>query len=149
MKNKPIPESEWRWFGNAGHFIGGNSCRFHLCTQVGNYLVSTVGQLWWGNRQVQEIHAQCHDPEWLKENKSLMGDFWDAAYMKKFGYEKLGLSRTFETMVFECGKPCTQPECHCGMPEISGSELDFEGYNTAGAATIGHFKLCKKWARKK
>lgn len=33
----------WRWCGHAHHFIGANSCRFHLCTWVGDYLVSTVG----------------------------------------------------------------------------------------------------------
>lgn len=30
-------------FGTAGHLCVSESCRFHLCTQVGNVLVSTVG----------------------------------------------------------------------------------------------------------
>ena len=34
---------EWKWFGGAGHFIGGTECRFHLCTLIGEYIVSTVG----------------------------------------------------------------------------------------------------------
>ena len=38
-----IEEKEWKWYGNAGHFIGSNSCRFHLCTEIGDFLVSTVG----------------------------------------------------------------------------------------------------------
>ena len=38
------PQSEWKWFGVAAHFIGGISCEFHLATQVGSVLVSTVGQ---------------------------------------------------------------------------------------------------------
>ena len=33
----------WKWFGNAGHFIAWRSCRFHLCTLVGKHIVSTVG----------------------------------------------------------------------------------------------------------
>lgn len=38
-----VPMSEWRWFGMPGHFIGADSCRFRLCTAVGKWLVSTVG----------------------------------------------------------------------------------------------------------
>lgn len=38
-----IPESEWKWYGYAGHFIGGKSCAYHLSTRIGGYLVSTVG----------------------------------------------------------------------------------------------------------
>lgn len=33
----------WKWYGYAGHFIGGKSCAYHLCTRVGGFLVSTVG----------------------------------------------------------------------------------------------------------
>lgn len=36
--------STWEWYGNAGHFIGGRNCRFHLCTEVGDYIVSTIGE---------------------------------------------------------------------------------------------------------
>ena len=39
-----INQSEWKWYGNAGHFICGHLCRFHLTTEVGRYLVSTVGE---------------------------------------------------------------------------------------------------------
>lgn len=39
----PIPQESWKWFGRAGHFIGAADCLFHLCTQVGSYLISTVG----------------------------------------------------------------------------------------------------------
>lgn len=37
------PIEKWKWFGLPGHFIAAASCRHHLCTQVGRYLVSTVG----------------------------------------------------------------------------------------------------------
>lgn len=36
------PET-WKWYGRPGHFCGSADCRFHLTTQVGPYLVSTVG----------------------------------------------------------------------------------------------------------
>lgn len=39
----PIPVSEWKWYGYAGHFIGGSKCAFHLSTRIGGYLISTVG----------------------------------------------------------------------------------------------------------
>jgi len=69
--------------------------------------------------------------------------------MERFGYETVGCDRTYETMVFKAGKPCTAKGCKCGLPAIDGSELDFEGYNDAGAATLGHRKMVAKWRRKK
>ena len=33
----------WKWYGYAGHFIGGASCAFHMSTQVPGYLISTLG----------------------------------------------------------------------------------------------------------
>ena len=33
----------WKWYGYAGHLIVSRRCAYHLCTRVGNYLVSTVG----------------------------------------------------------------------------------------------------------
>lgn len=137
----------WKWFGHAGHFICARDCQFHLCTLVGKHLVSTVGE-YWPDRQVREIHAQVHDQKWLNENRHLKGDTFDSAYMKKFGFETIGCDRKYETMVFLAGQPCDRKDCGCGLPEISGSELDFGGYNDAKAATEGHYKLCEKWARK-
>ena len=39
-----IPESEWKWFGYPMHFICGRKCIFHLGTQVGQYVISTVAE---------------------------------------------------------------------------------------------------------
>lgn len=38
-----IPESEWRWFGCAGHFIAASKCLVHLHTRIGDYRISTIG----------------------------------------------------------------------------------------------------------
>ena len=38
-----INESEWVWYGYAGHLCVGRRCAYHLCTRIGNRLVSTVG----------------------------------------------------------------------------------------------------------
>lgn len=141
-----IPKADWRWYGSAGHFICGHDCRFHLCTEIGEYLVSTVGELW-PARAVREIHAQVHDPEWLAANQSLKGDYFDAAYMKRFGYETVGYDRKYETMVFRAGKRCEEKECGCGLPRITGHELLFDGYNRADDATRGHHAMCERVAR--
>lgn len=120
-----IERGEWQWFGNAGHFICGNDCRFHLFTRVGDYLISTVGE-YWPDSQVRKIHANFHDPEWLRANAHLKGYHFDAAYRERFGFEKIGYDRTYETMVFRMGGEC---ECGCGQPQIDPSELDCEGRN--------------------
>lgn len=136
-----------QWFGHAAHFICGRWCRFHLATQVGRYLVSTVGEYWPG-RSSREIHAKVHDPAWLAENVHRKGDDFDAAYMKRFGYEEIGYERTYETMVFKAGKPCRSKDCGCGLPAINGNELDFTAYHDAGSATAGHRRLVAKWRRR-
>ena len=128
--SKSVPASKWQWFGGAGHFICGRWCRFHLATQVGDYLVSTVGEY------VHPRHAagsEVAEAEWLRDN-------WPG--------EDVGCERKYETMVFKAGNPCIVPGCGCGLPEHTGRELDFDGYNTAGSARAGHMAMCAKWAKK-
>jgi hypothetical protein len=135
----------WKWFGHAAHFICGDKCRFHMATHVGRYLVSTIGELW-PERRVREINAEVHDPKWLGENIHLKGDYFDFAYMKRFGFEKVGCDRKYETFVFKAGKPCRVKDCMCGLPSIDGNELDSLLANDAGTATKNHRKMCAKWA---
>jgi len=148
-RGEAVTRQNWKWFGNAGHFICADSCRFHMTTLVGKYLVSTVGQMW-PSRSSREIHASVYDQKWLDANRDRKGDDFDFVYMQRFGYETVGSDRTFETIVFKAGKPCASKSCGCGLPSIiGGCELDFLGYNNAKAATVGHRKLCAKWARKR
>lgn len=123
--------SEWKWFGSPAHFICGRWCRFHLCTLVGPWLVSTVGEY------IHPRHAQGSEQaesEYLVEHP--------------FG-EEIGCNRLFETMVFRAGAPCTEEGCQCGLPELADAgELDSRGYNTRGDATKGHHAMCLKWADK-
>ncbi len=123
-----IPQSEWEWFGTPGHFICGHWCRFHLCTKVGGWLISTVGAYvhpgYGGGTEIRER-------EWLNEN-------WPG--------EDIGVNRKYETMVFRCGERCVVKKCGCNMPEIVGSEEDSRGYNVAGEAAVGHLELCLKYA---
>lgn len=39
-----IPAERWKWFGMPGHLIVGDRCVHHLCTQIGGYLISTIGE---------------------------------------------------------------------------------------------------------
>lgn len=143
-KIKIVPREKWLWMPHAGHFIMGSSCRFHLNTKVGNYIVSTVGD-YWPDSQIRKIHAQIHDPKWLQENSQLMGDYWDAAYFKRFGYEEIGLSRTHETMVFRAIK---DPKNACCPFQMTSGEKDFRSYSDGKAAREGHYQMCVKWAKK-
>ena len=126
----PIPVEEWKWFGNPGHFICAQWCRFHLCTQVGKYLVSTVGEY------VHPRHSkgsESEDHKWTRDN-------WPG--------EDLGPGRKYETMVFYAGDPCTAEGCMCGTPNISGVELDSAGYTRRKEATEGHRAMCEEYANK-
>jgi hypothetical protein len=110
---------KWEWFGHSGHLVVGRQCQFHLCTLVGNFLVSTVGEYVPPSGTTEE-------------------------------FEEIGCDRLYETMVFKTtGDRCTSQECNCGMPEVKWSELDFDGYNQAGSATVGHMKMCTKWSRRR
>lgn len=44
-QEKAIPKQDWQWYGLPGHFCASHRCLFHMTTLVGNYLVSTVGEL--------------------------------------------------------------------------------------------------------
>jgi len=128
---KRIPEKDWVWYGRPGHFICGEWCRFHMVTVVGKYLISTVG--------AYVPPSECGgsertESEWLKKN---------------YPGKEIGFGRKYETMVFEAGKPCDAPKCGCGMPSISGSELDMEPANSDKEAREKHMELCNKWAKGK
>jgi hypothetical protein len=140
-------QSQWKWYGHAGHLIVGQWCRYHLCTLVNGYLVSTVGE-YWPERPVREIHAHVHDPKWLAENQHRRGGDFDSAYMKRFGFENIGCDRKYETFVFKAGEPCKSETCGCGLPEINGSELDSLSANDAKTAANNHLILCRKFFRK-
>lgn len=35
---------DWTWLPHPAHFIGADECRFRMATEVGGYIVSTVGE---------------------------------------------------------------------------------------------------------
>ena len=134
---EPSDPANWKWFGQAGHLIVSQWCRFHLCTQVGDYLVSTVGE-YVPDETSREIH--CNVRGITLEGR---GDARLADYMNKVGFQEIGFGRTYETMVFRAGEPCSAPECACGLPAIDGSDLYAAGYTNAKEATEGHMKACR------
>ena len=115
-----IPRSEWEWFGYPGHLIIARWCQFRLCTKVGAYLISTVGD--W------------HSPirgEQVSERKPIGA----------------GDDSFFETYVFTAGARCTEPDCGCMQPSLaSGSEIDGVRTATAGEAQRAHLEFCEKYA---
>lgn len=80
----------WKWYGYAGHFVGGKSCAFHLCTRVGGFLISTLGDYYprSGNGKREPLGAS--------------GDSW------------------FETFVFKCDgeEESGDPKMADGFTEI-------------------------------
>jgi hypothetical protein len=134
-----VPESEWEWFGNAGHFILGSDCRFHLNTLVGNWIISTVGE-YFPDAEIREIIAQCRGILLTGQ-----GDARRADYMEKIGYEDIGYGRKYETMVFAWnGKRC---DCGCGQPSPdSFQEVEMQGSNDPIQARRGHMEFCRRYA---
>lgn len=128
----------WVWQGHAGHFIAAHLCRFKLNTYLGNgYLVSTVGE-YVPERSTRECIASSREVE--IEGK---GDLWDLNYHKQFGFEEIGYGRKYETMVFKA-KESTE-EC-CLWEVADYGNIDFEPYNTAKDARLGHTIMCEKWS---
>lgn len=126
----PVDQRDWKWFGVAAHFCCGQWCRFHMATQVGEYLISTVGEY------VHPRHSngsEAEEARWLSEN-------WPG--------EDIGMDRKYETMVFRAGKPCTSAGCGCGVPEIGEVCDGFGSYNDRASAQAGHLCLCNEYAQK-
>jgi hypothetical protein len=126
-----IDAREWKWYGLAGHFTCGRWCRFHICTQVGGYLISSVGML---------VHPRDSGGGEVNEGRYLSANP-DGA--------DIGCGRHYETMVFKAGKPCDAAGCACGLPAIDGYELAAKSANNVKEATANHMEMCKKFARRK
>ena len=135
-------KAKWIWMPHPAHFICARDCKFHLATNVGNHIVSTVGE-YLPDAPVREIYAQSRG--FVLEGK---GDARLADYIKKLGYEEIGYQRKYETMVFTSGpSTVTDSEWQCCPWVVADySELDVRGYNTASAAYNGHLELCDKWS---
>jgi len=73
-----IPAEKWRWFGNPAHLICADSCLFHLVTEIGSIVVSTVGD-WRPDRKGGDL-GKMHD---------------------------IGCGRKYETMVFRVAGRCS------------------------------------------
>jgi hypothetical protein len=131
-----MSKDKWIWMPHAGHFIGGHQCRFKLNTYVNGYIISTVGELVWDS-QVREIMADNR-----KVKLEGRGDAREYDYLKKLGYEDIGLNRKYETMVFKARK--STHKC-CPYEMAKSRELECDGYNNPEEAYLGHLKLCEKY----
>lgn len=112
-----IPREEWRWGGMAGHWCLGGRCRFHLRTEIGGLLVSTVGEA----------------PDSLDPSK----------FTTCGASEHVHETMVFRLY----GEPCARPECGCGEREMDAIQLEGERWGTRGEANRGHIAYCEKVAR--
>ena len=58
------PKSDWKWYGYAGHFIGGKKCAYHLSTRVGKFLISTLGDYY--SAQGKRETLGCGEDSWYE-----------------------------------------------------------------------------------
>ena len=116
-----IKRDQWKWYGNVAHNCVGPWCRFHLATEIGSYLVSTVGEYFSPHKSEKEC------PEKPSE---------------------VGCGRLYETYVFRLkGRRCEAKDCGCGIhfPDYY-KEIDSLAANDAKKATANHYELCEKYA---
>ena len=130
-----LPQCEI-WMPHAGHFICGSMCRFRLNTYVNGYIISTVGE-YVPDSQVRKISRECRGRQ-----TDLRGDAEEA----EFGFEDIGYEHKYETMTFTARK--STHKC-CPYEMESGSEIDFAGYNDAGAAFSGHLQFVEKYRKQR
>ena len=108
----------WVWMPHAAHYILSHRGSFHLATCVGDYIVSTVGEI---------------------RNEMEGRKFKDIGYPEGFKYE---------SMVFPAVKRDKENEQCCPYEIDAKLELDYERYRTPVEAYNGHMKLCYKWCSK-
>ena len=122
---------------HPGHFIGSRDCGFFLNTFVGRHIVSTVGE--YRTRSTVKLVGETELKEVPPKYKE---------WFKRMGFDLLGFTRFYETMVFKA-KIDSENSCCPYAAVISGGELDFEGYCNPDEAYKGHLKMCEKWSDKK
>ena len=136
---KIMSKKNWLWMGHAGHFCASSHCRFKLNTYVNGYIISTVGE-YVPDSQIREIYSKTRN---IKIEGS--GDFAEADWLRKNGFEDLGYKRTYETMVFKSIKNENLKYQCCPYEADVSRELELEGYNDAASATQGHYAMCNKY----
>lgn len=132
-------KSKWVWMPHPGHFICASECKFHLTTEVGGYIVSTVGE-YFPQESVREILAKCRGV--VLEGK---GEERERDYMTKIGYENLGVDGKYETMVFPSK---TSDEACCPFTAAEWGGLAQRRYSSPGEAYAGHMEFCEEWGKK-
>lgn len=114
---KEIRAEDWEWSGYPAHFSGSASCLWWLCTRVGDYIVSSIG-----------------------DYRRLAFGATSAGHRNPAESLGSGDDQFYETMVFRAAGEVSDSFDH------NGEEIDSDRYATAEDATLGHMEMCRKWA---
>jgi len=113
-----IERDKWEWFGMAGHYVCRHQCQFHLCTVIGDYMISSVGAR-------------------VETQKSR--DWVDIGSERKFETMVFKLNNQ---------ERCAAEGCLCEMPiDWDGNQLETRCCNTPGECQKHHMELCLKYAQ--
>lgn len=108
-------EKELIQHGYAGHFMMCRDCQFHLTTEVGDFVVSTIGDY-------------CPDGELTNRVEIIKG----------YNFQ----TKVFQFMGYSCSDIClyvTRTPLNLNY----SNAIETKNYNTAGEAQEGHRKLCQ------
>ena len=151
-----MSKKDWVYMPHAGHLCVARWCQFHLNTYVNGYIVSTVGEYFPPvdhRRCILESRLKVPFWNWSKEKINVakkilgeQGDIFDDLYLREYGYDEIGLGRTYETMVFKARK--SSLGC-CPYIMADCESLWQDGYNSSTEAFEGHNDLCKKYDKEK
>lgn len=117
-----MPQDEWEWFGQPGHFIAAFKCMYHLHTHVGprkRWCVSTVGEYYPDGRD-KPMHAL-----------SGRGPSEPPSY--------------YETMVFALDGDGEIAD-HEGL--MTWKYVGWEGNEARTFVRDGHLEVCRFWHKK-
>jgi hypothetical protein len=136
---------DWIWMAHPGHYRWADFCRFRLCTYVGNYIVSSVGEYLpnFTEDNLDKVNMIDSLIGLAKIRKEYSDDDSD---IPGNSYEKLvGSSYLYETIVFKSLENTS--ECKCCIAICDDEEIEKNEYNTQELAFAGHYELCEKYCK--
>ena len=98
-----IPKDEWVWYGFPGHFICGSRCAYHLCTRIGDRLVSTVGTFYPNGPNKEMERVGIGDKDFYETMVFMCDGETDSGDPNITGWDKLFCEKYETSIEAECG----------------------------------------------